>query len=137
MPMERSSSITISRAPGGISSVRATMYRRLSTLHLLRSVPVGRQPVQRTSRLVHHMVTQAGRKVTRCEIGRVAIPMRKITREQQHTIGRKHLEHRVKVLGSTRFFERLGGEVDVLEDNFTGQPIEPGDSLAQRMPVLV
>src|SRR5512133_3239420 len=130
MPMECRSSVTIRRTPGGMSSVRATMCRRLSTPDLLGSVASGWQPVQCASRLVHHILPQAGRKVTCGKIGSVTIPMREITREQQHAIRGKHLEHLVKVLGAIGLFDRLASEVDVLEDNLTGRPVEPGRSLA-------
>src|SRR5690349_12119041 len=117
MPMECPSSVTIRRAPCGMSSVRATMCRRLSTPDPLGSVTSGWQPVQCASRLVHHILPQAGRKVTCSEIGSVTIPMREITREQQHAIRGKHLEHLLKVLGTIGLFDWLGSEIDVLEDN--------------------
>src|ERR1051325_10772958 len=119
MPMECPSSVTIRRVPGGISSVRATMCR-LSTSVLLRSG----QPVQCPSRLVHHILSQAGRKVARREIRSIAIPMREITREQQHAIRGKHLQHPVKVFGAIGLFDGLGSEVDVLEDNLTRRSVE-------------
>ena len=80
---------------------------------------------------------QAGGKVARREIRRIAVPVGKIAREHHHAIGGKHLEHHLKVLGAIRLFDRLGREVDVLEDDLAGPPIEPGCCLAQRPPVFV
>src|SRR5688572_27158797 len=131
------------RAPGGISAAWATTYRRLTpavlllTRPFLQSVRAGRQPVERPRRFIHHTVPQISRKVAGREIWSISVPVGKIAGEHQHAVGGKHLKHALKVLRAIRFFDRLGGEIDVLKDDLAGLPVEPGCRLTQRAPVFV
>src|SRR5215207_8793013 len=130
------------RVPGGISPAWATIYRCLPrtgllTRRFLRSVRTGRQPVQRPRRFVHHTLPQAGGKVARREIRGISVPVWKITREHQHAVGGEHLEHALKVIRAVGLFDWLGGQINVLKDNLTRPPVEPGCCLPQGPPVFV
>ena len=108
----------------------------LSSLKLQRLL-ICLKPVKFGSRLAHNAGPQMLRKLPHREIGRVTIPVGVIARKHQHLIGRKHLQHRMKVVRVWRLLQRLRSQPNVSRRHFAGQFLQPGDRRVQRLPILV
>src|SRR5262249_6105623 len=133
--MERFSTSTIIRLPGGSSLTYATGTRR----SILPGSATGglRQPIELARGLAHDAGPQSGWQRARDELGRIAVPMREIAGEHQHPPRVEHLQHPVEMLRRVRLLDWLRGEQHMLGDDLARRPVEPWRGLPQRLPVLV
>src|SRR5471032_1917367 len=124
--MSRPSTPTTLLPPGGISLVRATMWR------VMESKLVKRAGVAAENLDAFGLSQRRLDRKTRI----VEIPVRIIRREQQ-TIDADPVNHRSQMLGVVRLLDRLRGEPEMLADIFGRTPLQVRDFVAEALEMLV
>src|SRR5258708_17072036 len=124
--MSRPSTPTTLLPPGGISEVRATMWRAMRL-----------QLVQRAGVAVEDLATLGfAQRRLEGETRIVGIPMRVIRREQ-HPLDADPFDQRSQMPRFVGLVDRLRGEPEMLLDIFRWPPLEVRDLAAKALEMLV